>query len=63
MRLQKYTGRHAIAPSWITMEYIFQYPSERLMCSNASERRRCAVELTGRNSVRPSTIPRISESK
>ena len=36
---------------------------DRLMCSSASESRRCAVELTGRNSVRPSTIPKISDSK
>src|SRR5580704_12684333 len=45
------------------MEYIFQYPSDRLMCSKASESRKCAVELTGRNSVRPSTMPRITDSK
>src|ERR1700741_3135432 len=28
IRSRKYTGRQRIAPNWITIEYIFQYPSE-----------------------------------
>ena len=46
-----------IAPSWITTVYIFQYGLARSTWSNASTSLRCAVELTGRNSVSPSTIP------
>src|SRR6185312_8375383 len=56
-------GRHSIAPSWMTMEYIFQKPFCRSMPSRASEMRRCAVELTGRNSVRPSMMPSRTERK
>jgi hypothetical protein len=70
MRSRKYNGKHRIAPNWITMVYIFQYPLSSVrfgakpdVCSRASEIRRCAVELTGRNSVRPSTIPKINESR
>src|SRR6516164_3859724 len=33
------------------------------MCSSASQMRKCAVELTGRNSVSPSTTPRKIDSK
>src|ERR1051326_8943141 len=45
------------------MEYIFQNGSSRWMCRSASVMRRCAVELTGRNSVRPSTTPNNKESR
>src|SRR5689334_16365742 len=45
------------------MEYIFQNGSSRWICSSASVMRRCAVELTGRNSVRPSTTPNNNESR
>jgi hypothetical protein len=52
------------------MEYIFQYPLDRLKprlgkrCPRmASEIRRWAVELTGRNSVRPSTMPKTTDNK
>src|SRR6266446_2840129 len=41
----------------ITIVYIFQKLSPRLRWNNASTMRRCPVELTGKNSVRPSTIP------
>ncbi len=46
-----------MAPAWITMVYIFQYASSSGMCISASVMRRCAVELTGKNSVKPSTMP------
>src|SRR5437667_11638514 len=41
----------------MTMVNIFQYGLLRSSPSSASEIRRCAVELTGRNSVTPSMIP------
>ena len=50
-----------MAPAWITMVYIFQYASSRLIFISASAMRRCAVELTGRNSVSPSTMPKMTE--
>src|SRR5262244_1483254 len=53
-------GRVKIAPNWITMVYIFQYPLPRSICINASVILRCAVELTGKNSVSPSTIPKTT---
>jgi len=46
-----------IAPSWMTMVYIFQYASSSGIFMRASVIRKCAVELTGRNSVKPSTMP------
>src|ERR1017187_6743742 len=52
-----------MAPNWMKIENIFQYPSPRSMCSNASQMRRCAVELTGKNSVRPSTTPSRAASR
>src|SRR6266446_9867400 len=47
----------------MTIVYIFQKPSCRSIFSSASAIRRCAVELTGRNSVSPSTIPRKTDNK
>ena len=41
----------------------FPVAAVRLTCSSASEIRRCAVELTGKNSVSPSTIPSTTESR
>src|SRR5260370_17200155 len=52
-----------MAPSWITMENIFQYPFDKSSPINASAMGKCAVELTGRNSVSPSTIPSTTASK
>src|SRR5690242_14801938 len=46
-----------MAPSWMTIENVFQNGSARSRPSSASVIRRCAVELTGRNSVKPSTTP------
>ena len=57
MRRQKKAVSARIAPSWMTMLYIFQKPFLRSIWNNASAIRRCAVELTGRNSVRPSMNP------
>jgi hypothetical protein len=52
------------------MVYIFQYPLSSVrfgakpdVCSRASEMRKCAVELTGKNSVKPSTMPKIKDSR
>ncbi len=50
-----------MAPAWMTMVYIFQYASSSGIFINASVIRKCAVELTGRNSVSPSTIPRMTD--
>ena len=63
IRSRKKTGSARIAPSWMTMVYIFQKPLSRSMPSSDSAMRRCAVEETGRNSVSPSTMPRITESR
>ena len=46
-----------MAPAWMTMVYIFQYASSSGILISASAMRRCAVELTGKNSVKPSTMP------
>src|SRR5688572_17599992 len=48
-----------MAPSWMTMANIFQNSSSSRTPSSPCVSRRCAVELTGRNSVSPSTIPRM----
>jgi hypothetical protein len=45
------------------MVYIFQYGSSSGSFISASVMRRCAVELTGRNSVKPSTIPKRTDKK
>ena len=42
----------------MTMVYIIQYGSLSGIFMIASAMRRCAVELTGKNSVKPSTIPK-----
>ena len=47
----------------MTMENIFQKPSPREMPIKYSQIRKCAVELTGRNSVTPSTIPSSKASR
>src|SRR5438477_3218595 len=49
-----------MAPSWMTIENVFQKGSARSRPSSAWLIRRCAVELTGRNSVSPSTMPSSS---
>jgi hypothetical protein len=56
-------GRQRMAPSWITTENVFQKASASDTPSSASTTRRCAVELTGRNSVRPSTTPSSAASR
>jgi hypothetical protein len=63
IRPQKYTGKHRMAPSWMTMEKVFQYGLARSIPSPACTIRRCAVELTGRNSVKPSTTPSRTASR
>jgi hypothetical protein len=50
-----------MAPSWMTIVYIFQKLSCRFKPKSASAIRRCAVELIGRNSVSPSIMPRMTE--
>src|SRR6185503_1896580 len=47
----------------MTTVYIFQYPLWRSTPSNFSAMRKCAVELTGRNSVSPSMMPRMTERR
>ena len=63
MRRQKNAVRARIAPSWMTMLYIFQKPFLRSIWNSASAIRRCAVELTGRNSVSPSMAPSRTERR
>jgi hypothetical protein len=57
MRARKRRQSAMMAPSWMTMVYIFQYASSSGIFISASVMRRCAVELTGKNSVKPSTMP------
>src|ERR1700736_1578530 len=52
-----------MAPSWITIVYIFQNGSLSERWKRASQIRRCAVELIGKNSVTPSTIPRMTDRR
>src|SRR5687768_6725391 len=48
-----------MAPIWMKTVNIFQNGSSRLMLIHRSHRSRWPVELTGMNSVRPSTMPRM----
>ena len=53
-----------MAPTWMTIVYIFQYEIVQSgIFIRASAMRRCAVELTGKNSVKPSTIPNRTDKK
>src|ERR1700730_1533870 len=52
-----------MAPSWITIVYVFQNGSLKERWKRASQIRRCAVELIGKNSVTPSTIPRMTDRR
>jgi hypothetical protein len=77
MRSRNSRQRARMAPAWITMVYMAQKETSceqamsaagqaaefSRMCISASAMRRCAVELTGRNSVRPSTIPNRTDSR
>ena len=51
-----------MAPTWMTMVYICPVAGQSSgILMSASAMRRCAVELTGKNSVKPSTIPKIMD--
>ncbi len=58
MSRKKYTSTAAIAPTWMTAVNPTTALSSTGMPIRPSVIFRCPVEETGRNSVRPSTIPR-----
>ena len=60
MSLKKYTSTAAIAPTWMTAEKPTTASSSTGMFIRPSAIFRCPVEETGRNSVTPSTTPRMT---
>jgi hypothetical protein len=60
MSPKKYTRTAAIAPTWITAVKPTTASSATGMCSRPSPILRWPVEETGRNSVSPSTRPRMT---
>src|SRR4051812_39521222 len=63
MSPKKYTNTAAMAPTWITAVNPTTAGSSTGMPSNPSVILRCPVDETGRNSVRPSTTPRMAASR
>jgi hypothetical protein len=63
MSLKKYSTVAAMAPTWMIAVYAVTDLSSTVRPSSFSAIVRCPVEETGRYSVRPSTMPRMIESK